>query len=108
MLTSSVAYCSVRHKLFDVPICPTVGCPTSIEYCRAIVILMERDATSDRWSVGEHVVTPNGFVAEIVSIGEDRALIRYLSVPPGPGETELPFRLLRRATVGDRFLSRIK
>ena len=69
---------------------------------------MEKDAATDRWSAGERVVTPNGFVAEIVSIGEDRALIRYLSVPPGPGETELPLRLLRRATGGDRFLSRIK
>jgi hypothetical protein len=60
------------------------------------------------WSVGERVATPNGFIAEIVSLTEDRALIRYLSMPPGPGETELPLGLLRPATSHDLFLAGIK
>jgi hypothetical protein len=47
-----------------------------------------------RWRIGERVVTPNGFIAEIVSLTQERALIRYLSTPPGPGETELPLGML--------------
>jgi hypothetical protein len=62
-----------------------------------------------RWSIGERVATPNGFIAEIVRLTKDeRALIRYLSTPPGPGETELPFRMLRRATAHDLDLAGIK
>ena len=60
------------------------------------------------WSVGERVATPNGFIAEIVSLTEERALVRYLSMPPGPGETELPLGLLRLATARDLFLAGIK
>jgi hypothetical protein len=29
-----------------------------------------------RWSIGERVATPNGFIAEIVSLTKERALIR--------------------------------
>ncbi len=60
------------------------------------------------WSIGERVATPNGFVAEIVSLREERALIRYLSTQTGPEEIELPFQLLRPATARDLFLARIK
>jgi hypothetical protein len=59
-------------------------------------------------SIGERVTTPNGFIAEIVSLTEERALIRYLSVPPGPGETDLPLGLLRPATTHDLLLAGIK
>lgn len=71
---------------------------------------METDkrTTSGSWCVGERVTTPSGFVAEIVSLGEERALIRYLSVPPGSGEAELPLGLLRPATARDLLLYRIK
>ena len=68
----------------------------------------EDKTASVRWNVGQRVITPNGFVAEIVSVGEERALIRYLSTPPGPGETELPLGLLRPATARDLFRFRIK
>jgi hypothetical protein len=68
----------------------------------------DKRTTSDRWSVGERVTTPSGFVAEIVDLGDERARIRYLSVPPGPGETELPLGLLRPATGRDLLLCRIK
>jgi hypothetical protein len=61
-----------------------------------------------RWSVGTRVATPNGFVAEIVSLTEERAVIRYLSDPPGPGETELPFGMLRPATPEELVLTGIK
>ena len=64
--------------------------------------------SSDPWSVGERVTTPNGSVAEIVRITDERALIRYLVAPAGPVETELPLRLLRPATARDLLLSRIK
>ncbi len=64
--------------------------------------------TSARWRIGERVATPNGFVAEIVSLTDDAALIRYLSTPPGPGETELPLGLLRPATARDLLLAGIK
>ena len=63
---------------------------------------------SARWKVGDRVATPSGFVAEIVSLTDDRALIRYLSTPPGPGETELPLGLLRPATARDLLLAGIK
>jgi hypothetical protein len=68
----------------------------------------DRRTTSDRWSVGERVATPNRFVAEIVSFGEERALIRYLSELPGPGETELPLELLRLLTAHDLLRAGIK
>jgi hypothetical protein len=58
-------------------------------------------------SVGERVATPNGFIAEIVALGDERALVRYLSTPPGPGETELPLDLLRPATARDLLLAGI-
>jgi hypothetical protein len=61
----------------------------------------DKRTTSGRWSVGERVTTPNGFLAEIVSLSDERALIRYLSAPPGPGETELPLELLRPATAAE-------
>jgi hypothetical protein len=58
------------------------------------------------WSI---VATPNGFIAEIVSLREERALIRYLSTqPPGPEEIELPLGSLRPATARDLFLAGIK
>ncbi len=60
------------------------------------------------WSIGERVATPNGFVAVIVSLTEDRALIRYLSMQAGPEEIELPLRMLRPATAHDLFLAGIK
>jgi hypothetical protein len=44
---------------------------------------------ASRWKIGERVATPNGFIAEIVSLGDEKALIRYLTDPPGQGETEL-------------------
>jgi len=62
---------------------------------------------SSRLRVGERVATPNGFIAEIVSLTDERALIRYLSSPPGPGETELPLELLRPATARDLLLAGI-
>lgn len=65
-------------------------------------------ATSNQWRAGQRVTTPNGFLAEIVSLREDRAVIRYLTVPPGPGETELPLELLRAASARDRVLVRVK
>ena len=68
----------------------------------------EGNITSSRWSVGQRVLTPNRFVAEIVSVHDERALIRYLTVPPGPGETELPLILLRPAMPRDLILCRIK
>jgi len=61
-----------------------------------------------RWKIGERVATPNGFIAEIVTLADNRALIRYLSVPPGPGETALPVDLLRPATARDLLLAGIK
>jgi hypothetical protein len=60
------------------------------------------------WSIGERVTTPNGFVAEIVVLREERALIRYLSTQIGPEEIELPLGLLRPATAHDLFLAGIK
>ncbi len=60
------------------------------------------------WSIGERVATPSGLVAEIVSLTEERALIRYLSVQTDPGEIELPLGLLRPATAHDLFLAGIK
>ncbi len=42
-----------------------------------------------RWSIGERVATPTGFVAEIVSLTEERALIRYLGPHQGSDEIEL-------------------
>ena len=61
-----------------------------------------------RWRIGERVATPNGFIAEIVSLAQERALIRYLSTPPGRGETELPFGMLRPATAHDLDLAQIE
>jgi len=61
-----------------------------------------------RWKIGERVTTPNGFVAEIIGLEDDKAFIRYLSTPPGTGETDLPLELLRPATARDLLLARIK
>jgi hypothetical protein len=62
---------------------------------------------SGLWRVGERITTPNGFVAEIVSVTKERALIRYISAPPGPGEVELPLELIRPATARDLLLAGI-
>ncbi len=51
--------------------------------------------------IGERVATTNGYIAEILDLTGERALIRYLSDPPGPGETELPLEFLRPATGHD-------
>ena len=59
------------------------------------------DIKSGRWKIGERVATPRGFIAEIVSLTHDKALVRYLSSPPGPGEIELPLGMLRPATARD-------
>ncbi len=61
-----------------------------------------------RFVIGDRIATPNGFIAEIVSVRGERVVIRYLSTPPGPGETELPLRMLRPATADDLFLAGIK
>ena len=62
-----------------------------------------------RCVIGDRVATPNGFVAEIVSLTRDkRVIVRYLSIPPGPGETELPLRMLQPATAHDLDLAGIK
>jgi hypothetical protein len=60
---------------------------------------------SVRWKIGERVATPNGYIAEILNLTDERALIRYLSDPPGPGETELPLGLLRPVTAHDLLLA---
>ncbi len=62
--------------------------------------------TAAPWSSGERVVTPNGFIAEILSLTTEHALIRYLSVQPDP-EIQLPLALLRPATAHDLFLAGI-
>jgi hypothetical protein len=51
--------------------------------------------------VGECVTTPRGFVAEVVSLTADRALIRYLGKHRPLGEMELQLALLRPATAHD-------
>jgi hypothetical protein len=63
---------------------------------------------SGRWKIGERVATPCGFIAEIVSIADDRALISYLSTPPGSGETDLPLASLRPATPRDLLLAGVR
>jgi hypothetical protein len=50
-------------------------------------------------------MTPNGFVAEIVSFNDKRVRIRYLGLQSGSGEIELPANLLRPATAGDLLLA---
>ena len=60
-----------------------------------------------RWKIGERVATPSGFIAEIVSVTGDRAVIKYLSTPPGAGETDLPLGFLRPATRRDLVLAGI-
>jgi hypothetical protein len=89
---------------------PNCRIAAAIEHsCAAIVGMAAKGTTSSvQWRVGQHVTTPNGFLAEIVSVREDRALIRYLTVPPGPGETELPLDLLHVATARHLVLFRIK
>ncbi len=69
--------------------------------------MAKKDKTA-RWKIGQRVATPNGFIAEIVGITGERAVIRYLSKPPGPGETELPFGMLRPATAHDLSLAGMK
>jgi hypothetical protein len=60
-------------------------------------------------NIGERVATPNGFIAEIVSLRDELAVIRYLSgVQPDPGQIELPLRMLRPATAHDLLLAGIK
>jgi hypothetical protein len=61
-----------------------------------------------RWSIGERVATPTGFVAEIVSLTEERALIRYLDPHQGSEEIELELSLLRPATERDLYLVGIR
>ena len=61
-----------------------------------------------RLKIGECVATPNGFIAEIISFTDNQALVRYLSTPPGPGETQLPVGLLRPATARDLLLAGIR
>ena len=61
-----------------------------------------------RWKIGERVATPSGFIAEIVSLKDDKALVRYLSALPGPVEMELPLGMLRPATARDLHLAGIK
>ena len=63
---------------------------------------------SARWSIGERVATPNGFVAEIVSLTEERALVRYLGHHQGSEEIELQLSLLRPATERDLYLAGIR
>jgi len=57
--------------------------------------------------IGERVATPSGFIAEIVSLTKDRAVISYLSTPPGAGQTDLPLGFLRPATRRDLVLAGI-
>jgi hypothetical protein len=64
--------------------------------------------SSAHWKIGERVASPSGFVAEIVNLTDERAQIRYLTDPPGPGETELPFGMLRPPTARDLLLAGIK
>jgi len=66
------------------------------------------EKTRARWIFGDRVATPNGFIAEILSVRGERARIRYLSTQPGPDEIELPLRLLRPATARDLLLAGIK
>jgi hypothetical protein len=61
-----------------------------------------------RWSIGERVATPTGLVAEIVSLNEERALIRYLGPHQGSEEIELELSLLRPATERDLYLAGIR
>ena len=68
---------------------------------------VKRD-TPSRWSIGERVATPNGFVAEIVNLTEKQALVRYLGTHCGLGEIELQLLLLRPATAHDLLLEGIK
>jgi hypothetical protein len=75
---------------------------------RAILFGWGKSKSSTRWKIGERVATPNGFIAEIVNLTDKRALIRYLTDPPGPGETELPFEMLRPATAQDLSLAGLK
>jgi hypothetical protein len=67
-----------------------------------------KSEVSARWSIGERVATPSGFVAEIVSLTEERALVRYLGTHGSLGEIELQLGLLRPATAHDLFLARVK
>ena len=101
---------AVIHKLFD--LLDISGCQPRRRLRLRCGILHRMGKIEGkivaRWSVGERVATPNGFVAEIVSLTKERALIRYLSIQPDPGEIELPFELLRPATAHDLFLARIK
>ena len=66
-----------------------------------------KGSTTARWKIGERVATPSGFIAEIVSVTDDRAVISYLSTPPGAGETDLPLEFLRPATRRDLVLAGI-
>jgi hypothetical protein len=61
-----------------------------------------------RWIIGDRVATPNGFIAEILSVRGERARIGYLSPQPGPADIELPLRLLRPATARDLIVAGIQ
>ena len=69
---------------------------------------MGKGNTAAGWRMGERVATPNGFVAEIVSVYERQALIRYLGPHYGPDEILLPYTLLRPATAHDLLQAGIK
>jgi hypothetical protein len=58
-----------------------------------------------RWNIGEHVTTPDGFIAEILSVTEERALVRHLSMEPASGETDSSLGLLRPVTARDLILA---
>jgi hypothetical protein len=62
---------------------------------------MGKGNTTAAWQVGQRVATPNGFVAEIVSLRDRQAMIRYLGPHAGPEEILLPYTLLRHATAHD-------
>jgi hypothetical protein len=61
-----------------------------------------------RSSISDRVATPYGFVAEIVSVREECARIRYLGPHHGPEELDLPLSLLRPATARDLILTGLK
>ena len=59
------------------------------------------------WRTGDRVATPSGYVADIVSLHERRALVRYLGKHHGLAEIELQVSLLRPATAHDLLLAGI-
>ena len=61
-----------------------------------------------RSSISDRVATPNGFVAEIVSVREECARIRCLGPHQGREELDLSLSLLRPPTVRDLILTGLK